>query len=129
MVGMVLRLGRTSRDVRREVSSRPQHPRVLRYFHHRHLWTMACSCKAWSRRCRRRLRYRPSCRRRSSPNAGGTSAESVEIESNHEGHLFGLAEEGFITQIRSSGSFIEASEASIPEIEEEVERSNSEREE
>ncbi|MQM03793.1 hypothetical protein Taro_036579 [Colocasia esculenta] len=23
-----------------------QHPRVPRYFHHRHLWTMACSCKA-----------------------------------------------------------------------------------
>ncbi|MQL90345.1 hypothetical protein Taro_022936 [Colocasia esculenta] len=68
MVGVVLRLEKTIRDVRRGVSSRPQHPRVPQYSHHRHLWTMACSCKAWSRRCRcrhiLRLRYRPSCRRR-----------------------------------------------------------------
>ncbi|MQM13839.1 hypothetical protein Taro_046766 [Colocasia esculenta] len=66
MVGIVLRLGRTSRDVRRGVSSRPQHPRVPQYSHHHHLWTMACSCKAWSKRCRHRHRlrlcYRPNCR-------------------------------------------------------------------
>ncbi|MQM10457.1 hypothetical protein Taro_043354 [Colocasia esculenta] len=66
VVGVVLRLGRTSNDVRRGVSSRPQHPRVPQYFHHRHLWSMACSCKAWSRRCRHRhrlrLHCRPSCR-------------------------------------------------------------------
>ncbi|MQL78896.1 hypothetical protein Taro_011320 [Colocasia esculenta] len=29
------------RDVRRGVSSRPQHPRVPRYFLHQHMWTMA----------------------------------------------------------------------------------------
>ncbi|MQL74543.1 hypothetical protein Taro_006903 [Colocasia esculenta] len=54
--------------MRRGVSSRSQHPRVSRYFLHHPLWTMACSCKAWSRRCRRRhrlkLRCRPSCRHR-----------------------------------------------------------------
>ncbi|MQL77091.1 hypothetical protein Taro_009489, partial [Colocasia esculenta] len=47
------KLERTSRGVWRGVSSRPQHPRVPRYFLRHHLWTMACSCKAWSRRCRR----------------------------------------------------------------------------
>ncbi|MQM14564.1 hypothetical protein Taro_047498 [Colocasia esculenta] len=66
MVGIVLRLERMSRDMRRGVSSRPQHPRVPQYYHHRHLWTMTCSCKAWSRRCRcrhrLRLRYMPSYR-------------------------------------------------------------------
>ncbi|MQL76122.1 hypothetical protein Taro_008510, partial [Colocasia esculenta] len=41
MVGAVPRLGRRSRDVRRGVSSRPQHPRVPRYFLHHHLCTMA----------------------------------------------------------------------------------------
>ncbi|MQL82306.1 hypothetical protein Taro_014775 [Colocasia esculenta] len=45
-----------SRDVRRGVSSRPQHPRVLQYFLHHHLWTTACSCKAWFRQCRPRYR-------------------------------------------------------------------------
>ncbi|MQM02956.1 hypothetical protein Taro_035726 [Colocasia esculenta] len=64
----MLRFGRMSRGVRRGVSSRPQHPRVLRYFLHHHLWTMACSCKAWSKRCRLRLRRKRhcmlSCRRR-----------------------------------------------------------------
>ncbi|MQL91793.1 hypothetical protein Taro_024409 [Colocasia esculenta] len=30
-----------TRGVRRGVSSRPQHPRVPRYFLHHHLWTMA----------------------------------------------------------------------------------------
>ncbi|MQL95710.1 hypothetical protein Taro_028380 [Colocasia esculenta] len=68
VVGVVLRLGRTSRGVRRGVSSRPQHPRVLRYSLHHHLWTMACSCKAWSRQCRLRPRlrrhYRLNCRHR-----------------------------------------------------------------
>ncbi|MQL94510.1 hypothetical protein Taro_027160 [Colocasia esculenta] len=68
MVGVVLRLGRMSRGVRRGVSSRPQHPRVLRYSLHHHLWTMACSCKAWSRqyrlRLRRRWHYRLSCKHR-----------------------------------------------------------------
>ncbi|MQM16417.1 hypothetical protein Taro_049372 [Colocasia esculenta] len=68
MVGVVLRLGRTSIGVRRGVSSRPQHPRVPQYFFHHHLWITACSCKAWFRQCRprRRLRwhYRPSCRLR-----------------------------------------------------------------
>ncbi|MQL99073.1 hypothetical protein Taro_031790 [Colocasia esculenta] len=51
VVGVVPRLKRTSRDVRRGVSSRPQHPKVPQYFLHHHLWpwTMACSCKAWSR--------------------------------------------------------------------------------
>ncbi|MQL68324.1 hypothetical protein Taro_000654 [Colocasia esculenta] len=39
-----------------------QHPRVLRYSLHHHLWTMACSCKAWSRQCRLRLRHRWHCR-------------------------------------------------------------------
>ncbi|MQM23594.1 hypothetical protein Taro_056660 [Colocasia esculenta] len=57
-----------SRDVRRGVSSRSQHPRVPQYFLHHHLWTMACSCKAWSRRCRHRhrlrLHYRLNCRHR-----------------------------------------------------------------
>ncbi|MQL92218.1 hypothetical protein Taro_024841, partial [Colocasia esculenta] len=48
VVGIVLTLGRTSRDVRRGVSSRLQHPRVPRYYHHRHLWTTTCSCKVWS---------------------------------------------------------------------------------
>ncbi|MQL76858.1 hypothetical protein Taro_009252 [Colocasia esculenta] len=62
MVGVVPRLGRTSRGVRRGVSSRPQHPRVPRYFFHHHLWTMACLCKAWSRRCRLSLRRRLHCR-------------------------------------------------------------------
>ncbi|MQM02108.1 hypothetical protein Taro_034871 [Colocasia esculenta] len=62
MVGVVPRLGRTSRGVRRGVSSRPQHPRVLRYSLHHHLWTMACSCKAWSRQYRLRLRPRLRCR-------------------------------------------------------------------
>ncbi|MQL96504.1 hypothetical protein Taro_029181 [Colocasia esculenta] len=62
MVGAVLRLGMTSRGVRRGVSSRPQHPRVPRYFLHHHLWIMVCSCKAWSRRCRHRLRLRRHCR-------------------------------------------------------------------
>ncbi|MQM09271.1 hypothetical protein Taro_042140 [Colocasia esculenta] len=42
----------TSRGVRRGVSSRPQHPRVLQYFLHHHLWTTACSCKAWFKQCR-----------------------------------------------------------------------------
>ncbi|MQL81193.1 hypothetical protein Taro_013649 [Colocasia esculenta] len=55
-----------SRDVRRGVGSRPQHLRVPRYFLHHHLWTVACSCNAWSKRCRckHRLRLccRPSCR-------------------------------------------------------------------
>ncbi|MQL82643.1 hypothetical protein Taro_015119, partial [Colocasia esculenta] len=55
---MVLRLGRTSRGVRRGVSGRPQHPRVLRYSLHHHLWTTAYSCKAWSKQCRLRLRHR-----------------------------------------------------------------------
>ncbi|MQL68341.1 hypothetical protein Taro_000636 [Colocasia esculenta] len=62
MVGAVPRLGRMSRGMRRGVSSRPQHPRVLRYFLHHHLWIMACSLKAWSRRCRLRLRCRRRCR-------------------------------------------------------------------
>ncbi|MQL98461.1 hypothetical protein Taro_031171 [Colocasia esculenta] len=35
--------------MRRGVSSRPQHPRVLRYFLHHHLWIMAYSCMAWLR--------------------------------------------------------------------------------
>ncbi|MQM06303.1 hypothetical protein Taro_039125, partial [Colocasia esculenta] len=56
VVGAVPRLGRTSRGVRRGVISRPQHPRVPRYFLHHHLWTMVCSCKVRSRRCRPRLR-------------------------------------------------------------------------
>ncbi|MQM17490.1 hypothetical protein Taro_050461 [Colocasia esculenta] len=68
VVGIVLRLGRKSRDMRRAVSSMPQHPRVPRYYHHHNLWTTAYSCKAWSRRCRCRhrlkLHYRPCCRRR-----------------------------------------------------------------
>ncbi|MQL73951.1 hypothetical protein Taro_006314 [Colocasia esculenta] len=68
MVGVVPRLGRMSRGVRRWVSSRPQHPSVPRYFLHHHLWTTAYSCKAWSRRCRLkcrlRLYYRLSCRHR-----------------------------------------------------------------
>ncbi|MQM07090.1 hypothetical protein Taro_039923 [Colocasia esculenta] len=59
---MVPRLGRTSRDMRRGVSSGPQHPRVPQYFLHHHLWTMAFSCKDWSRRCRRRHRPRLCCR-------------------------------------------------------------------
>ncbi|MQL96441.1 hypothetical protein Taro_029122 [Colocasia esculenta] len=62
MVGMVLRLGRTSKGVRSVVSSRPQHPRVLRYSLHHHLWIMAYSCKAWSRQCRLRVRRRQHCR-------------------------------------------------------------------
>ncbi|MQM09433.1 hypothetical protein Taro_042305 [Colocasia esculenta] len=41
MVGMVPKLGRMSTDMRRGVSSRPQHPRVPQYFLHHHLWTMA----------------------------------------------------------------------------------------
>ncbi|MQM21169.1 hypothetical protein Taro_054203 [Colocasia esculenta] len=41
VVGVVLRLGMTSRGVRRGVSSRPQHLRVLRYSLHHHLWIMA----------------------------------------------------------------------------------------
>ncbi|MQL94115.1 hypothetical protein Taro_026767 [Colocasia esculenta] len=51
-------------EQRREerVSSRPQHPRVPRYFLHHHLWTMACSCMAWFRQCRPRLRLRQHCR-------------------------------------------------------------------
>ncbi|MQM08684.1 hypothetical protein Taro_041541, partial [Colocasia esculenta] len=41
VVGVVLRLEMTSRGVRRGVSSRPQHLRVLLYFLHHCLWTMA----------------------------------------------------------------------------------------
>ncbi|MQL92082.1 hypothetical protein Taro_024702 [Colocasia esculenta] len=41
MIGAVHRLGRTSRDMRRGVSSRPQYPRVPQYSLHHHLWTMA----------------------------------------------------------------------------------------
>ncbi|MQM23491.1 hypothetical protein Taro_056556 [Colocasia esculenta] len=48
--------------MRRGVSSRPQHPRVLRYSLHHNLWIMAYSCKAWSRRCRLRPRLRRHCR-------------------------------------------------------------------
>ncbi|MQM06590.1 hypothetical protein Taro_039419 [Colocasia esculenta] len=59
---MVLRLGMTSRGVRRGVSSRPQHPRVLRYSLHHHLWIMAYSCKAWSQQCRLRIRLRRRCK-------------------------------------------------------------------
>ncbi|MQM13974.1 hypothetical protein Taro_046900 [Colocasia esculenta] len=44
------------------VSSRPQHPRVLMYFLHHHLLTMAYSCKAWSKQCRLRLRHKRHCR-------------------------------------------------------------------
>ncbi|MQL73235.1 hypothetical protein Taro_005578 [Colocasia esculenta] len=40
VVGVVLRLEMTSRGMRRGVSSRPQHPRVLLYFLHHRLWTM-----------------------------------------------------------------------------------------
>ncbi|MQL85283.1 hypothetical protein Taro_017801 [Colocasia esculenta] len=68
MVDVVLKLGRTSKGVRRGVSSRPQHPKVLLYFLHHHPWTMACSCKACSKQCRHRLKlrqhYRLSCRHR-----------------------------------------------------------------
>ncbi|MQM16347.1 hypothetical protein Taro_049302 [Colocasia esculenta] len=68
MVGIVPRLGRMSRGVRRGVVSRPQHPTVPRYFLHHHLWTTTCSCKAWSKRCklrhRRRLHSKLSCRQR-----------------------------------------------------------------
>ncbi|MQM05571.1 hypothetical protein Taro_038382, partial [Colocasia esculenta] len=59
---VVLRLGRMRRGMRRGVSSRPQHPRVPRYFLHHHLWTTACSCKAWLRQCRPRRRLRRYCR-------------------------------------------------------------------
>ncbi|MQL84588.1 hypothetical protein Taro_017104 [Colocasia esculenta] len=62
VVGVVLRLGMTSRGVRRGVSSRPQHPRVPQYSLHHHLWTTACSCKAWFRQCRPRRRLRRYCR-------------------------------------------------------------------
>ncbi|MQL87350.1 hypothetical protein Taro_019886 [Colocasia esculenta] len=62
MVGMVLRLGRMSKGMRRGVSSGPQHPRVPRYFLHHHLWTTACSYKAWFRQCRPRHRLRRHCR-------------------------------------------------------------------
>ncbi|MQL97794.1 hypothetical protein Taro_030492 [Colocasia esculenta] len=51
-----------SRGVRRGVSSRPQHPKVPQYFLHHHLWTTACSCKAWYRQCRPKLRLRRHCR-------------------------------------------------------------------
>ncbi|MQL84531.1 hypothetical protein Taro_017028 [Colocasia esculenta] len=68
VVGVVLRLGMTNRGVRCGVSSRPQHPKVLQYSLHHHLWNMVYSCKPWFRRCRprRRLRRlcRPSCRLR-----------------------------------------------------------------
>ncbi|MQL98326.1 hypothetical protein Taro_031032, partial [Colocasia esculenta] len=68
VAGAVPRLGRTSRGVRRGVSSRSLHPRVLRYSLHHHLWIIAYSCKAWFRQCRLRLRrrrhYRLSCRHR-----------------------------------------------------------------
>ncbi|MQM04434.1 hypothetical protein Taro_037233 [Colocasia esculenta] len=62
MVGMVLRLRRRSRGVRRGVSRRPQHPRVPQYSLHHHLWIRACSCKAWFRQCRPRRRLRRHCR-------------------------------------------------------------------
>ncbi|MQM14006.1 hypothetical protein Taro_046934 [Colocasia esculenta] len=66
MVGVVLRLGMTSKGVRRGVSSRPQHPKVPRYSLHHHLWITTCSCKAWSRQCRlglrRRRHYMLNCR-------------------------------------------------------------------
>ncbi|MQL80890.1 hypothetical protein Taro_013334 [Colocasia esculenta] len=51
-----------SRGVRTGVSSRLQHPRVLLYFLHHHLWIMVCSWKAWSRRCRPRPTLRRHCR-------------------------------------------------------------------
>ncbi|MQM01504.1 hypothetical protein Taro_034260 [Colocasia esculenta] len=51
-----------SRGVRRGVSSRPQHPRVPRYFLYHHLWTTTFSCKAWFRQCRPRRRLRRDCR-------------------------------------------------------------------
>ncbi|MQM17134.1 hypothetical protein Taro_050102 [Colocasia esculenta] len=62
MVGVVLRLLMTSIGVRRGVSSRPQHPRVLQYFLHHHLWIMVCSYKAWFMQCRPRCRLRRHCR-------------------------------------------------------------------
>ncbi|MQL97810.1 hypothetical protein Taro_030508 [Colocasia esculenta] len=51
-----------SRGVRRGVRSRPQHPRVPLYSLHHHLWTMMCSCKVWSRRCRPKRRHTQHCR-------------------------------------------------------------------
>ncbi|MQL76114.1 hypothetical protein Taro_008501 [Colocasia esculenta] len=51
-----------SKGMRRGVNSRLQHPRVPRYFLHHHLWTMACSCKAWSRRCRPSHRLMLHCK-------------------------------------------------------------------
>ncbi|MQL78091.1 hypothetical protein Taro_010510, partial [Colocasia esculenta] len=72
VVGVVLRLGMTSRGMQRGVSSKPQHPRVLLYFlHHHHLLIMVCSCKVWFRQCRPRRtvkrHYRCSCRIRLRP--------------------------------------------------------------
>ncbi|MQM00086.1 hypothetical protein Taro_032815 [Colocasia esculenta] len=51
-----------SRGMRRGVSNRPQHLRVLQYSLHHYLWTMACSCKTWSRQCGSRPRLRQHCR-------------------------------------------------------------------
>ncbi|MQM18854.1 hypothetical protein Taro_051850 [Colocasia esculenta] len=48
--------------VRSGVSSRLQHPKVPQYFLHHHLWTTACSCKAWFRQYRPRRRIKRHCR-------------------------------------------------------------------
>ncbi|MQL97688.1 hypothetical protein Taro_030384 [Colocasia esculenta] len=64
-----------SRGMRRGVSNRPQIPRVPRYFLHHYLWTMACSCKAWSRRCKPRHRRKLHCKL-----SYGTGLGSIQLQ-------------------------------------------------
>ncbi|MQL91314.1 hypothetical protein Taro_023924 [Colocasia esculenta] len=50
-----------SREDEQRREERPRHSRVPRYSLHHHLWIMACSCKSWFRQCRPRRRLKRHC--------------------------------------------------------------------
>ncbi|MQL92749.1 hypothetical protein Taro_025378 [Colocasia esculenta] len=99
---------RTSRDVMRRRSNRPQHREAL-YFPHRRLWTTEYSCKVWYKPCRRRLiprqHSRPSWRPRLVAFDHRTLDEALSAACRQEGEMEQYLEEKKASQKRPTATF------------------------